>query len=397
MCSTVCTPQRDDCTLAPLPTQAAPAPGSWCEVAPLWHYPLLPGGGLTAQRPGSRVHLLWGMPQPHTVGNLLASKQNLRLLWGHFPIHRFHERLLACAEACDQLPEGWVAAARAAAAAGPLPTPLAYAQVALRHVGWQRGRPAVSAAQLIVKTAMVLQMDHAERRQRHAQVAQLLSQQPAPRDAEAADSVTRLWPLLWGVHCRNSTKEVFRRLAGNALPTADEMAATAPCICDAAGPPQSTRAHIFWQCPMAQAVLTAVQQELQAWQQQQQQPPAAEQAAAAEPQAPAHLACTTAAGGVRRSLAAVVPLRGVCVWFRMACGLWQEGPVGHVGIGRRPPARAVAVFWAQLQHFCQSGMASAAWRQRAASGPDSGSVEGQTPGLSSGWRAAACELSENNN
>ena len=39
--------------------------------------------------------------------------------------------------------------------------------------------------------------------------------------------------------------------------------------------------------------------------------------------------------------------------------------VDHVGIGRR----AVAVFWAQLQHFCQLGMASALWRQRAAEGP----------------------------
>ncbi len=42
-----------------------------------------------------------------------------------------------------------------------------------------------------------------------------------------------------------------------------------------------------------------------------------------------------------------------------------QGALGHGGIGRR----AVAVFWAQLQHFCQLGMASAAWRQRAAEGP----------------------------
>jgi hypothetical protein len=42
-----------------------------------------------------------------------------------------------------------------------------------------------------------------------------------------------------------------------------------------------------------------------------------------------------------------------------------EGAMGHVGVGRR----AVAVVWAQLQHFCQLGMASAAWRQRAEEGP----------------------------
>jgi hypothetical protein len=107
------------------------------------------------------------------------------------------------------------------------------------------------------------------RRQRHAQFAKLaaeLSQLPAPRDDEAADTMGKLWPRMWSVRCRNSTKEVFWRLAGNALPTADRIP-EATCIYFGANPPRCTRAHIFWQCPMAQAVVGAVQSELRAWSQ----------------------------------------------------------------------------------------------------------------------------------
>ena len=132
------------------------------------------------------------------------------------------ELLLTLAEACTLLPQGLVAAAQAAAA-GPLPTHSAFAQLALRHVGWQRGRLQVAAAHLTVKTATALQMGHQQRRQRHAQFAKLaaeLSQLPAPRDDEAADTKGKLLPKMWSVRCRNSTKEVFWRLAGNALPTA---------------------------------------------------------------------------------------------------------------------------------------------------------------------------------
>ena len=246
---------------------------------------------------------------------------------------------------------------------------MAFTQLALRHVGWQHGRLVVPAAQLTVRTATALQMDHARRRQRHGQFAQLaaqLSQEPAPRAAEAADSVTKLWPLLWSVRCRNGTKEVFWRLAANALPTADRIPTAAPCVCDAADPPQCTRAHIFWHCPMARAVVTAVQQELQAWRQRQQQPAAAAAAAEAPRLRAADIWLARPSPGVFGGV-----WRLVCLCVVYACDSASrtayagQGALGHAGIGRR----AVAVFWAQLQHFCQLGMASAAWRQRAAEGP----------------------------
>ena len=144
-----------------------------------------------------------------------------------------------------------------------------------------------------------------------------LNQLPAPRDDEAADSMGQLLPKLWSVRCRNSTKEVFWRLAVNALPTADRIPEAA-CICNGADPPHCTRAHIFWQCPMAQVVVSAVQSELQAWsQRQQQQPAAAAAAAAAGAQAPpaggGHMVGTPTAGGVWRRLAAGLPLCGVCL------------------------------------------------------------------------------------
>ena len=51
-------------------------------------------------------------------------------------------------------------------------------------------------------------------------------------------------------------------------PTADRIPEAA-CMCHGANPPRCTRAHIFLQCPMAQAVVAAVQSELQAWSQRQ--------------------------------------------------------------------------------------------------------------------------------
>jgi hypothetical protein len=188
-----------------------------------------------------------------------------------------YELLTILAEACEVLPQGWVAAGQASAA-GRLPAHSAYAQLAMRRVGWQRGCLQVTGAHLTVRMATALQMDHGRWRQRHADfaaVAAQLIQHPSPRDAEAAGSMAKLLPKMWSVRCRNNTKEVFWRLTTNALPTADRMAAAAACICNTANPPPCTWALIF--CPMAQWVVAAVKSELLAWsqQQQQQQQPAA--------------------------------------------------------------------------------------------------------------------------
>jgi hypothetical protein len=68
----------------------------------------------------------------------------------------------------------------------------------------------------------------------------------------------RLWRLPW----ENGRKEVFWRLAYDALPTAARLHRDQPRECGAG--PRPDRHHHFWACPVAQAVVAAVQAELAA-------------------------------------------------------------------------------------------------------------------------------------
>jgi hypothetical protein len=67
-----------------------------------------------------------------------------------------------------------------------------------------------------------------------------------------------VWRLRWD----NSRKEVVWRLVFNAFPTAARMH-KADCTCDC-GEPVPGWQHHFWGCPVAQAVVSAVQQQLSA-------------------------------------------------------------------------------------------------------------------------------------
>jgi hypothetical protein len=309
-----------------------------------------------------------------------------------------YELIMTLAKACEVLPQGWVAAAQAAAA-GPPPTHSPFAQMALRHVGWQRGRLRVSAAQLTVRTSTAQQINHERRRQRHAEFAQLaaeLSQQPAPRAADATDNVAKLLPELWSVRCRNNTKEVFWRLATNALPTADRMPAAAACICNTANPPPCTRAHIFSQCPMAPAMVAARQSELQAWSQHQQQQPAAAAAAGT-----CTFSCGRMTSGWRarsRGCLAVAGGWSASVWYMLVilCAVRRLLASSPLVSGPLAMWALVGGRWQCFELSCII-LASRAWPRRSGGsvrrrGLLSGCVECQTLGLLSGWRAAACEF-----
>jgi hypothetical protein len=76
----------------------------------------------------------------------------------------------------------------------------------------------------------------------------------------------RLWSLKWDNHF----KEVYWRLVLNGLPTAARMHNTRACgVCQQL-PPQAAadtyigRRHHFWECPVAQSVVAAIQQQLPA-------------------------------------------------------------------------------------------------------------------------------------
>jgi hypothetical protein len=72
----------------------------------------------------------------------------------------------------------------------------------------------------------------------------------------------QLWSLKWDNHL----KAVYWRLVHNGLPTAARMHQDVVCgVCQqpaAAGGPRIGRQHHFWECPVAQAVVAAVRQQL---------------------------------------------------------------------------------------------------------------------------------------
>jgi hypothetical protein len=107
----------------------------------------------------------------------------------------------------------------------------------------------------------------------------------------------QLWHLPW----ENGRKEVFWRLAYDALPTAARMHRDQPCECGSG--PRPDRHHHFWACPVAQAVVAAVQAALAAA-----APPPAEQPA---PLLPANIWLARAPPGLDARVWGVVCLAAV--------------------------------------------------------------------------------------
>jgi len=76
------------------------------------------------------------------------------------------------------------------------------------------------------------------------------------REAELLALLRRAWRLPWD----NDRKELLWRLTLNGVPNAQHMHLLGePCTCGVAGP---GRRHHYWECPVAQAVVAAIQQRL---------------------------------------------------------------------------------------------------------------------------------------
>jgi len=71
--------------------------------------------------------------------------------------------------------------------------------------------------------------------------------------------------LAWSLPWDNKHKEVFWRLAVDGIPGCSSRTVwTCPC-CPCVAPLNHTRAHAFWDCPIAASVLDILQSELGAW------------------------------------------------------------------------------------------------------------------------------------
>ncbi len=71
-----------------------------------------------------------------------------------------------------------------------------------------------------------------------------------------------LWKLKWDNHF----KEVYWRLVFNGLATAERMRQQDyECVCGPVVGGQPGRRHHYWECPVAQAVVAAMQQQLVGW------------------------------------------------------------------------------------------------------------------------------------
>jgi hypothetical protein len=269
----------------PPPADLAPQqlrPGPWCLSLPLWGNPFL----VSAAHPAGLDHAFTDFLAAGvgTLGRALAVERAVAAaptqaayvslvrhpLLASSPAfaqrHVAAERLAALLAA---VPAAWVAAARAAAAAAAPPRPPSPAHVLhtllLPRLAWRlpAGRT-VSFARLTVRTATALLAAPAAQQRASLRLAPFASlatagSPPSPSHLpELQAAMRRLWRLPW----ENGRKEVFWRLAYDALPTAARLHRDQPCECGAG--PRPDRRHHFWACPVAQAVVAAVQAALAA-------------------------------------------------------------------------------------------------------------------------------------
>ena len=302
----------------PPPSEADPA--DWVPHAPLWGNPLVPcpAGQLPAGVASGGLSLLpkWRGPGPAGGGGWLRG-----LIWTPDDLARAIRVAMdlsgvsrggsgpwfdAASEAYDlwcvlkSLPEGWerIAMERVhqqhqsgSFVSGPLEAhltstglqPSEYERVPsaasraaecmlVQRLGWQRGRRHFPLAGLTVRAATALQLGPL-RAERRRYVDSFVREVGGPA-GQAGEGARRVWVnavfaalrQLWKVRWDNHFKEVYWRLVLNGLATSARLHMTHPCgVCGLApGPngPLHGRLHHFWECPVAEAVVAAIQQQL---------------------------------------------------------------------------------------------------------------------------------------
>ena len=277
-----------------------PAPGPWCADAPVWGNPLAPApeGGADGRPRG-----LQGLPGGGyarelclTVGDVVRACRVAIQARATNPYHgpwadaaveaRDLARLLVA------LPRGWQQAAEQAIPLSAPPSPLevhlrsgghrSYVPVPTQamleqermlvsSLGWHLCGRRVSVAQLSVKKATALQLGPlCAERMRYldafvSEVGTAVERASAGTREVWCRQVLRCMREVWRLKWDNHFKEVFWRLAHNGLATGSRMRSSGPCGVCGWQPPEGEcvgRLHHFWECPVAQAVVRAVAQQL---------------------------------------------------------------------------------------------------------------------------------------
>lgn len=347
--------------------------GHWCWAAPLWGNPffrstLLPIGvdydffdfacaGVTTL--GQLLHVQQAVGAcPGPAAYTLVWHTHLRRYAAFANRHHTIERV---GQLLDALPAPWVEAARAAAdalAAGLVQPPQPADALAgmLPRLGWRLHGQRLPLSALTVRAGTdLLTAPTALRRDEHA-FAPFLSlalELPAGAASPPTDELRALLKRLWRVRWENARKEPFWRLVHNALPTSARMGdAATPCLCG--GPAPADRAHHFWACPVAAAVVSAVSAA----------------AAAAQPHptplARAALWLARPPPAVHRGVWQVVCLAAVAAMdhgrkrmYALSSGPPPATPL-HVSCARSSVAR----FWDLLSDFVALRCAPDSWRER---------------------------------
>jgi hypothetical protein len=360
-------PPQDVCERALLP-------GAWCFVAPLWGNPSSPRrgerGALGGCLEGRGFCDLAGLGCLLLLGDLL---QALRVVQGATvsaegepSLQRYANALLAHPHMRDTrhararlhalrsaVDPSWLAGAIVGQRQAPwLDTRLDHGvgHLLQRRLGWHE--QGVTALDLDVKSGTQLQLGPA-RRERGARLRAFYVEAGAPVAGVSADEqedAVRAWlGSVWALRWDNHRKEAVFRLALDAVHAVRLQQLTgASCACGAVG---QGRAHAFWDCPVAAAVVAAVRSQL--------------------PQGTVlrreHFWLgRTPAGRLDRGVWEVVAVAAVAA---MLSGLkllsaWARNSARGEGGGsrRRPPPRtdqragaaarqAVVAFWAFLQDF----------------------------------------------
>jgi hypothetical protein len=231
-----------------------------------------------------------------------------------------------------------------------------------RRLGWEReGRENIRAVALEVREGTAMQLGPARAaRQTRLRAFHTAAAPPAPAMTapEQLEEVQAWLGWAWALEWDNLRKEKAFLLVHDGFPTARRMhLAEATCACGAASP---GREHCFWGCPVARAVVAALQAEL---------PPSAaalgrENIWLGRPPLGGN-ALDQGVWGVVALSAIAAMAKGMTVlsaWARPEAGRPERPPPPPPG--RRvavASSRAVLAFWAGLQDFVCVQRGPAKW------------------------------------
>jgi hypothetical protein len=257
--------------------------GVWCSNAPLWCNPFVvqqPGQPLPRQGLEHAFPRLAEMGTINTVRDALEACREVcaatthlayQQVWQYWlrssPLYvdwqHTHAELTALV---NSIPVSWRSAVQSATAAqlllAPSPETVWCEQLAPR-LGWRRanGRT-VSLKKATVKLLTELQVatTGVARAGKQAAFLGMACLNLPPLQQAWHDELMRLLHAAWALKWDNHRKEVLWRLMLDALPTAERMHQPQEvCACGVVCP---GRLHHYWECPVAQAVVTVMRDQL---------------------------------------------------------------------------------------------------------------------------------------